>query len=554
MLTPRLAATLLCVAQAWGQGVGLWENRAPLPIAATEVSSAAIGDKVYLTCGITPDGLRSRRLFIYDTVRDAWSEGAPLPIALGADHCNLASVNGKLYFAGGIRIGRGFLTNQTFEYDPATNVWTERAKMTVPRGGSGVAVIGSKIYVAGGEGAQQSGTAFEVYDTERNRWDNLAVLPGRRTHLTAQAVGGKVYAIGGRVGGINTVQPDTLEYDPATNVWTRKARMPTARGGIASGLVHDRIIVFGGEGPSGRPEGTYAQVEEYDPATNTWRTLAPMPFPRHGFYGAVVGQRVFLPGGGPRAGGTFSQTHDVFYLDPATAPRIGAVVNAASLSEQLAEGTLVSLFGANLAYGSSVSTALPLPVRLNAVEVRLNGTPVPLLFVGPGQINFFLPLGVGRNVEIETSNVTAASAPLEIELREAAPAIFTLTQDGSGQAAALVAGTGLVAGEFPGVAGRNARPGEILEVFCTGLGPVTNPPGLDEAALSDPLARTQLTVTARIGSEVAEVLFSGLAPGFVGVYQVDVRIPDGIEPGDAVTIEFSVGDQVSNQATIGVSP
>ena len=118
MLTPRLAATLLCVAQAWGQGVGLWENRAPLPIAATEVSSAAIGDKVYLTCGITPDGLRSRRLFIYDTVRDAWSEGAPLPIALGADHCNLASVNGKLYFAGGIRIGRGFLTNQTFEYDP----------------------------------------------------------------------------------------------------------------------------------------------------------------------------------------------------------------------------------------------------------------------------------------------------------------------------------------------------------------------------------------------------------------------------------------------------
>ena len=554
MFSIRLAAALLCATQAWGQGVGLWENRAPVPILATEVSSAAIGDKVYLTCGITPDGLRSRRLFIYDTVRDEWSEGAPLPIDRGADHCNLASVGGKLYFVGGIRLGRGFLTNRTIEYDPATNAWTERAKMTVPRGGSGVAVIGSKIYVAGGEGAQRSGTALEVYDADRNRWDNLAELPGRRTHLTAQAVGGKVYAIGGRVDRINTVQADTLEYDPTTNVWTRKARMPTARAGIASGVVHDRIIVFGGEGPSGRPEGTYSQVEEYNPATDTWRTLGPMPSPRHGFYGAVADQRVFLPGGGPRAGATFSQTHDVFYLDPSSAPQIGAAVNAASLGQQLAEGTLVSLFGADFSYGSSVSTALPLPVRLNAVEVRVNGSPVPLLFVGPGQINFLLPLGVGRAATVKTSNVDVESVPLQIDLAEAAPAIFTLTQDGTGQAAALVAGTGLVAGVFPGVAGRQALRDEILEVFCTGLGAVTNPPGPGEASPSAPLARTRLTVTVRIGGQVAEVLFSGLAPGFVGVYQVNVRIPAGVGSGDAVTIELQVGDAVSNRATIGLAP
>jgi uncharacterized protein (TIGR03437 family) len=279
-----------------------------------------------------------------------------------------------------------------------------------------------------------------------------------------------------------------------------------------------------------------------------------MPFPRHGFYGAVVDQRVFLPGGGPRAGAVFSQTHDVFYIDPLAAPQIGAVVNAASLAEQLAEGTLASLFGASLSYGSSIATALPLPVRLNAVEVRVNGASVPLLFVGPGQINFLLPLGVGRNAQIEASNVGVESAGLRLDLDDAAPAIFTLTQDGSGQAAALVAGTGLVAGEFPGLTGRNALVGEILEVFCTGLGAVTNPPGLGEASPSGPLAHTQLTVTVRIGGRVAEVLFSGLAPGFVGVYQVNVRVPGGVVPGDAVTIELSVGSATSNQATIGVSP
>src|SRR5581483_11744175 len=125
---------------------GVWETRAPFPIFATEVSAAAINDKVYVVGGYLANG-SSNRLFIYDAFTDTWTEGAPLPIPGGVDHANVAAVNGKLYFLGAIRINDGFTTGRTFSYDPAVNAWTELAPMPIAVGASGVAAIGSRIYV-----------------------------------------------------------------------------------------------------------------------------------------------------------------------------------------------------------------------------------------------------------------------------------------------------------------------------------------------------------------------------------------------------------------------
>lgn len=555
LATAALLIALGASAQASGNSLGTWETRAPFPLQATEVSAAAIGEKIYAVCGITPDGLRSDRLFIYDIVSDRWSEGARIPITLGADHCNLAAAEGKLYLLGAIRLGRGFLTNRTYVYDPAADRWDEIARMTVPRGASGVGVDGNLIYVAGGEAAQESGRAFEVFDVSTRRWRLLPVLPEPRTHLAGAFAGGKFYAIGGRTGAINTVQDEVFEFDPTTETWNRKARMPTARAGVGVAVFEGRILVFGGEGPSGRPEQTYEQVEEYDPATDAWRTLAPMPNPRHGFYAASTGDgRIYLASGGPGAGATFSNTHDLFRLAPTLPPEFsaGSVVSAADFRPALAPGSLVSVFGARLSQGSAVAGSLPLPQQLNAVRVTLDGIPVALFFVSPSQINLLLPFGVEGDVGLEIESAGVASSKADIELQAAAPAPLTLDQSGQGQAAVLIAGTGMVAGQLQGVPSRPAAPGEVLEIFVAGLGAVSNPPVVGAASPVDPLSLVVHAPRVLIGGQLAEVLFAGLAPGFAGVYQINVRVPAGAGSGRRVELRIESAGASSVAVTIAL--
>jgi hypothetical protein len=77
---------------------------------------------------------------------------------------------------------------------------------------------------------------------------------------------------------------------------------------VVDGRLYGRIFVLGGEAPS----GTFEQVEAYDPATDTWRTFSPMPTARHGLGAAAVGDRIFVISGGPRPGGSYSPTNEVF--------------------------------------------------------------------------------------------------------------------------------------------------------------------------------------------------------------------------------------------------
>jgi len=547
--TVRLCLLLsLAAGGAVAQTVGAWESRADFPIGLTEVSAAAVGEKVYVICGIAESGLRSNQLFIYDPTADSWSQGAPLPIERGADHCNWVAVDGAVYFLGGERVGQGFLTNRTLRYDPGANAWTEQREAPTPRGASGVAAIGRTIYVAGGEGAQTAGTAFEAYDIDLDRWRSLPSVPnGGRTHLTAQAVGGKFYAIGGRING--AVRGEVFAFDPASGQWAPRASMPTPRAGIASGVLGGRILVFGGEGPSGRPEQTYQEVEEYDPATDSWRSLTPMPNPRHGFYGATVtagadGPRVHLPAGGPRAGLTVSRTHDVFFLQPENAPTFlaDAVVNAASGAAWLSAGSAASLFAANLEVPGTAAETIPLPTRLAGVEALLDGVPAPLFFVGPGQVNFFIPHGLAGEVELRLRIRGLESAPVALELQAASPGIFSLTQSGGGQGAVLIGGTGVVAD-----VNRPVRAGEVLEIYATGLGAVS------EAPTSERLVRTLAQPLVRLGQRPQEVLFSGLAPGLVGVYQVNVRVGPEVEAGDAVVLVLEIAGARSNVVSIAVA-
>ena len=527
-LFPGIAAFVWMASSAVAQ-IGVWETRAPFPLEATEVAAAAVGDKVYVVGGLTPAG-SSNRLFIYDAFTDTWREGAPLPLPGGVDHANLAAVNGKVYFVGGIRIGSDFVTGRTFEYDPAANTWTERASMPTPRGASGVAALDGRIYVAGGLTASASVNNFEAFDPAANSWVVLPSMPTARDHLTAQAVGGKFYAIAGRR---NDNFRANEEYDPATNRWTVRAPIPTARGGLGSGTIGGRIQVFGGEGPSGTPEGTFRQNEEYDPVTNAWRSLAPMPTPRHGLYGATVeGRRIFVPSGGPVAGGFFSTAHEAFYLPPATPPAInaGGIVNAASFEAAVAPGSIATLFGTSLSPGSQIASRLPLPTQMNATSVLVNEVPAPLLFAGPDQINFQIPPGTQAPAKVVVRQAGVEGAPRPLLLEPAAPALFSVSRDGRGQGAVLHSNGQLVSAANPAVAG------EALEIYCTGLG--------------ESLLLVVPDVT--IGGRRADILFVGNAPGFVGLNQVNVRVPAGVTPGPAVPVRLNHLGRTSNEVTIAI--
>lgn len=523
-------AALFLAACAGRAQIGVWETRAPFPILATEVSAAAVGDKVYVIGGYLQSG-SSTRLFIYDAFTDTWSEGASLPVPGGVDHANVAALDGKVYFLGAIRIADGFTTGRTLEYDPVANTWRERAPMPTARGASGVAALAGRIYVAGGLAGGNSVSNFEAFDPATNTWAVLPAMPTARDHLTAQAVGGRFYAISGRVGDVLSANE---AYDPLTNTWTPRAPIPTPRGGIGSGTIGGRIQVFGGEGPSGTPAGTFQQNEEYDPATNAWRTLAPMPTPRHGIYGATVeGTRVFVPSGGPQAGAFFSTVHEAFYLPPATPPAFpqGAVLSSASFEAAVAPGSLASLFGTNLSPGSQIAVRLPLPTQMNATTVLVNGIAASLLFAGPGQINFQVPPGARAPATVVVRQASVESAPQSLPLFDAAPAIFTVSQDGRGQGAIIRVGTDQIASPTNAVAAD-----EFLAIFCTGLGELSG------AAAPEVL----------VGGRPASVTFFGDAPGLVGLNQINVRMPSGVPPGPAVSVRLTHRGKVSNEVTIAV--
>lgn len=143
----------------------------------------------------------------------------------------------------------------------------------------------------------------ESLDPKTGRWERRSDMLTPRNRLTSVHLNGKIYAIGGmKAGGQGTMNAnDVEEYDPKTNSWEKRAPMPTPRHGCAAVAVDGRILVIGGMGdehaPGASSRGALSTVEEYDPATNRWHTLARMPTPRGFLCCAVVGGKVYAIGG-----------------------------------------------------------------------------------------------------------------------------------------------------------------------------------------------------------------------------------------------------------------
>jgi uncharacterized protein (TIGR03437 family) len=230
-------------------------------------------------------------------------------------------------------------------------------------------------------------------------------------------------------------------------------------------------------------------------------------------------------------------------------------LNGASFAttEPLTRGSLVSIFGADFASSNAEASAIPLPPTLGGVSVTVGGTPAPLLFVSPSQINVQVPWEVSgstADIVVTTAQGTAL-APFSASIGPVSPGIFT-TQSGKGQAIAINPDGSLAGptGSIPGLAVHPVNVGDALIILATGLGAVS-PSIADGAAAGDTLRYTSATPTVTIGGTTAPLAFSGLSPQFVGVNQLNVTVPK-VAAG-VVALQISMGGIVtSNLVTIAV--
>jgi virginiamycin B lyase len=243
---------------------------------------------------------------------------------------------------------------------------------------------------------------------------------------------------------------------------------------------------------------------------------------------------------------------------PPSVPDNG-VTDGAGFSAKISGGGIGSIFGTNLAAATAVATTVPLPTTLAGVTVTMDGTPVPLFFVSPLQINFQVPwqLIASSTATLAVTTAFGASTSITVNLSAAAPGIFTFnTANSATQGAIQIANTiTYVApvGAVPGATSRPATTGDILTIFCSGLGAVSNTPGSGSGAGSgSSLSNVVAQVSVTIGGQTAPFLFAGLSPGFVGLYQVNVQFPTGVAPGNAVPVIVTTAGLKSNTATIAV--
>ncbi len=225
-------------------------------------------------------------------------------------------------------------------------------------------------------------------------------------------------------------------------------------------------------------------------------------------------------------------------------------------------GGIASTFGTNLAPDTMVASSIPLPTSLLGASVSLTTSAgksinAPLFFVSPGQINFQLPWEVAgqttTTVTVTTGTQSSTAQPLT--LGPVGPGIFAINGQGTGQGAITNAVTGAFAaptGSIPGAAAAPVHVGDFITIYANGLGPVTNAPASGAAGPSNPLANTTQAVTVTVGGVSVPASFSGLAPGFVGLCQVNAQIPSGVAAGSAVQLTISVGGMTSNVVTIAV--
>ena len=322
------------LANGTSTGVGnTWETGPSLPIPLVEMTSAWLGDKLFVTgMGDAWNPATTSPMRIFNILSNTWTILNPDRPYTGNHHA--AEVfGGRLYLIGGFDANS---SGKVQIYDPVANSWSLGTPAPYLAGSCASALINGKIYIAGGIVGVISGNyngyptnAAAVYDPALNVWTRLPPMPftasNGMNHAASATDGNKFYVFGGRdddhapANGYNAVQI----YDPASNTWVSStvpgstlSPLPQARGGMGKAVFYNgEFYVMGGETVSGSgatANHVYNRVDIYNVASNIWRLGTPMPTARHGIYPVLRGDRIYVAGGGVAAGVSYSSMLEIY--------------------------------------------------------------------------------------------------------------------------------------------------------------------------------------------------------------------------------------------------
>jgi uncharacterized protein (TIGR03437 family) len=222
----------------------------------------------------------------------------------------------------------------------------------------------------------------------------------------------------------------------------------------------------------------------------------------------------------------------------------GGIVIHGGISPNISPGSLVDIYGVNLASSpaSADSSASRLPTTLANVQVTVNGTAAPLIYVGPSQIIFQVPYATAigtASVVVTVNGIASPSAPMTVQ--QAAPSI--LTYNGN---RAVVQNQDYTINTVS----NPAKVGDVAIVYIIGSGPLSPAIATGAFAPNSPLSNETSTTKVTIGGVTAPLIFAGMAPGFAGPVQINFRVPT-MNPGD-YSLQVTIGTAQSNQPLISV--
>ena len=285
-----------------------WTAVKAAPLPCFETAAITVGGKIYRFGGFDSSFRVIRTYSSYDSVLDKWTSLGTMPATMAETHQGIASDGQYIYVAGGFagdinasKSPSQVVNDKVWRYNPQTNTFVQIATLPKPRGAGALDCLNGKLHYISGNPADRVTNVGDhfVYDLATRMWSLAAPLPNPKDHISSAVLGGKIYIMGGEHGHdqYHVQQSDAHVYDPAANAWTALAKLPVAKSHLeASTFVSDgHIVMAGGQVDNFQPT---AQVSAYNPVTNIWSILNPLPAPRQGAIVQRVGGAVVVALGG----------------------------------------------------------------------------------------------------------------------------------------------------------------------------------------------------------------------------------------------------------------
>lgn len=284
---------------------GHWRFEHDAPDASPEAGAATVGGYVYLVGGQEREGTEAS-VFRFDPRTGEYRREPDAPVAI--DHPVVVAHDGEVILASGY-IDGSEPTNRIWAYSPRSRKWRELPSMRIARGAAAGAVVGDRLYIAGGTTAfgneNEPINSLEIYDFDDRRWLPGPAMPTARHHFGAAAIDGRLFFAGGR-------QPSHMalatleEFNPEHERWRRLPSIPIGVGSPAVTAADGLVIVTGGGEDQIHPDepggwDTRATFG-YRPRDEAWIRLPDMRRARHGHSAAMVDGEVYVFRGIPCPG------------------------------------------------------------------------------------------------------------------------------------------------------------------------------------------------------------------------------------------------------------